>query len=270
LFKFPFIRRELKEEIMGVYLSRWEKLKKDFETNSNLKRPQETVKKALIGTVAKSSGLTPIMKDIDSALEKKQRTPLEKALNQLMATRSTYCTFLMEEQKHYLNDPNDPDLTIWTAYRNLIFGIQKLEEDGAAAAKTLQEAKGGGESITWFGLEGDVKGTVEKAKKDFGPFAAQEKKNLVLKKADPALKAAKAYTEAAAKTNFLAAKGALLNFKVEAKKCADAVGIVAGKETDANYKKVLVAFQNAMQALSVSARVDTQIQNLQQAMAAHG
>ena len=53
---------------MGVYVTRWEQLKKDFEQESNQKRPLETVKKALIGTISKSSGVTPVLKDVDSAL----------------------------------------------------------------------------------------------------------------------------------------------------------------------------------------------------------
>lgn len=250
---------------MGVYLTRWEKLKTDFETNANKKRPLETVKKALVGTIEKSSGITPVVKAIDAALEKKQRVPLEKALNDLMAVRSTYCSFLTKEQTPHLHDPNDPDLTIWTAYRDLIKGIEKLEMDGAEAAKKLQETKGAGASITWMGLEGDVKGTVAKAKKDFEKFSAQEKKNGLLKKADGALKAAKAYTEAAARTNFGAAKVALETFKVEAKKCADACATVAHAEHDGPYKTAVESYEKGMRDLSTASRIDAQIRNLQNA-----
>lgn len=248
---------------MPNYLKQWENLKKAFETKTGSKRPKETTKKILLGTVQKSSGITAVVKEIDSALSKKQRVPLEKALNNLMAARGTYCTFLMKEQKQFLNDPNDPDLTIWTAYKDFIFGIQKIEEDAAKEAKTLQEKKSpGATGITWLGLEGDVKGTIAAAKKSFGAFPAQEKKYNLLKKAEGAQKAAETYTKAGARTEIVNARKALELFKAEAKKCADECAKVLSAEKDDNYKKAVKPFHDAMKALSVLSRVDAQIKNL--------
>ena len=248
---------------MPDYLKRWETLKKTFETKTGSKRPLETTKKILLGTVQKASGITPVLKDVDTALSKKQRVPLEQALNKLMAARGTYCTFLMKEQKQFLNDPNDPDMVIWTAYRDLIFGVQNIEEDAAKEAKKLQETKAPGQTgITWLGLEGDVKGTIAAAKKAFGAFAAQEKKNNLLKKAEGAQKAAETYTKAAARTEVVNARKALELFKVEAKKCADECAKVLSAEKDPNYKKAVQSFHDAMKALSVLSRVDAQIKNL--------
>ena len=248
---------------MSDYLKRWEKLKKDFETASGSKRPKETVKKALLGTVQKASGLTPVLKDIDTALSKKQRAPLEQALNKLMVVRSDYGKFLMKEQAQYVNSPDDPDMTIWKAYKDLLFGIQKLEEDAAVDAKKLQETKQTGVTgITWLGLEGDVKGTVADAKKKFTSFADKEKKYNLLKKAEGAVKAAEAYTKTAARTEYTNARKALELFKSEAKKCADECAKVLSAEKDDNYKKAVRSFHDAMKALSVLARIDQQIRNL--------
>jgi hypothetical protein len=248
---------------MSDYVKRWETLKKAFETTTGSKRPQETTKKILLGTVQKASGITPVLKEIDSALAKKHRVPLEQALNKLMSVRGVYCTFLMKEQKQFVNNPNDPDMVIWTAYKDLIFGVQKIEEDAAKEAKQLQEKKEPNKTaITWLGLEADVKSTVAAAKKLFTPFAAQEKKNNLLKKAEAAMKAAETYTKTAARSEVVPARKALELFKVEAKKCADECAKVLSTEKDPNYKKAVQSFHDAMKALSVLSRVDAQIKNL--------
>jgi hypothetical protein len=248
---------------MGAYLKRWDDLKADFEKTTGQKRPKETTKKVLLGTVQKSSGLTPLLKDIDTALEKKQRLPLEQALNKFFVARGVYATFLMTEQKRFLNDPDDPELTVWIAYKDLIFGIQKIEEDASKAAKTLQEEKSPGNvAIQWLSLEGDIKGTVLAAKNGFAPFAAQEKKNGLLAKANGAVKAAEAYTKAAARTQFKEARAALELFKKEAKRCADDCAKALNAEKDDKYKKAIQSFHDAMKALSALARIDAQIKNL--------
>jgi hypothetical protein len=53
------------------YVSRWEKLKKTFET-TGVDRPKLT-KDTIFGTIQKASGITPVLKEIDTAIEKKQR-----------------------------------------------------------------------------------------------------------------------------------------------------------------------------------------------------
>ena len=246
------------------YLAKWEQLKKDFEVTTNKSRPKETVKKAIVGTVQKASGLTPILKEVDTALQNQERKPLEQSLNKFFAARGAYATFLSQEQKQFLNDPNDPDLFVWTAYRDLIMGMQKIETDAAADAKKLQEKKGGGKvAIEWLSLDGDLKGTVAAAKKDLAAFSALEKKHGILKKADPALKDTEKYTKAAARTEYKNAREALVSFKVTAKKCADDLAKILGAEKgDPNFTKALTKFHDAMKALSTLGRVDAQIKNL--------
>ncbi|HEX3745910.1 MAG TPA: hypothetical protein VHW09_18340 [Bryobacteraceae bacterium] len=248
---------------MANYLKRWEDLKKAFESTTNQQRPKEVKKKIILGTVQQASGLTPVLKTVDAALEKKQRAPLEQALNKLFQVRGTYATFLMGEQKKFLNDPDDPEMVVWIAYKDLIFGIQKIEEDASKDAKALQEAKGGETGITWLSLEGDIKGTVQAAKKLFAPFAAQEKKNKLLCKADGAVKAAETYTKAAARTQAADARKALELFKKEAKEGADDLAKVLNAEKDPAYKKAIQSFHDAMKAISTLARIDAQIKNLQ-------
>lgn len=117
-------------------------------------------------------------------------------------------------------------------------------------------------AIQWLSLEGDVKGTVAAAKKGFAAYSAQEKKNNLLGKSEGAVKAAEAYTKAAAHTKYKEAREALELFKKEAKKCADECAKVLSAEKDAGYKAPVQHHRDAMKALSVLARIDAQIKNL--------
>ena len=243
---------------MGAYVTRWEQLKQDFETESNQKRPLDTVKNALLGTVAKASGVTPVLKDVDSALQKKERKPLEQAINKLMVQRSSYCTFLAKEQAKY-----DHGGDIWMAYQGLIKGLEKIEKDAGDAAKALQEAKSPNQKgIEFFALEGDIKGTIVAAKKSLGPYAALEMKYALLKKSEAAVKLAETYTKTAARTQAKEARQALEAFKIACKKCADELANVLAAEKDPGFHKALQAYHGAMKALSTLARVDAQIKNL--------
>ncbi len=221
------------------------------------------VKDADAGVVAKSSGITPVLKDIDTALGKKERKTLERAINKLMVVRGPYATLLAKEAGKYSNWGDDPSFEgISTAFRAFMMGLQQLEVDAGADAKKLQEKKGAAEGIEFFALEGDFKGTVAAAKKEFAKFAALEKKHGLIKAADAAVKQAEIYTKTAARTEVNAARQALVNFKAEAKKCADAWAKVLKLETDKEFLKVLTKQQNAMQAMSNLARIDAQIKKL--------
>lgn len=245
------------------YVARWEQLKKDFEKASGLNRPKQT-KDTIVGTIQKASGITPVLKEVDAAIAKKQRTPLAQALNKFFAVRGPYVTFLQNEMKQYLDD-----LEMATAFKDLMVGLGKIDVDAAAELKKFQEAKSPGKvAIEFLQIEGDVKGTVAAAKKDLAPFAAIEKKHKILAKADAAVKDAEKYTKAAAKTEYKNAREALVSFKANSKKCAEDVAKIISAENDANFKKAAQKFHDAMKAFSVVQRVDGQIKKLQEAEAA--
>lgn len=250
---------------MGKYVAEWEKIKKEFETTAGMKRPTETVKKAIIGTVQKSSGLTPALKDVDSALDKKERLTLEKAMNKYHSIQEPYVAFLRKEMSNYnANDHEDVIIAFTTFMRKMLM----LEDEMSKDAKKLQEAKSpGATAIKWLFLEADVKGTVEKAKKDFTAFAPLEKRFLLVKKADPAMKAANDYTKAAARTEVANALKSLKEFQTEARKCATACD-AALKDKDAQkadkYIDSVKSYQKAMNDLATS-RAAIQIKNLETA-----
>jgi hypothetical protein len=245
------------------YVARWETLKKNFEAVYNAKRPMLKIKDADAGVVTVSSGITPVLRDIDTALQKKERKPLEQAINKLMVVRGPYATLLAKEAGKYSDwNENPNNEAVSTAFRDFMMGLQKLEVDAAADAKNLQLAKGATQAIEFFALEGDVKGTVSEAKRGLAKFAALEKKHNLLKLSDAAVKQAEIYTKTAARTQVKEAKQALVNFKAEAKKCAEALAKVSKLETDKDFLKALTSYHDAMQAISNLARIDQQIRNL--------
>lgn len=253
---------------MGKYVKQWQAIKAKFEQDANIKRPTETVKKAIIGTVQKSSGLTPVLQEIDDALEKKQRYPLEKALNKYHSVQEPYVAFVRQEMSKYPADQYEDVALAFATYMREMLGI---EQKVAADAKALQQEKsGGGAAIEWLFLEADVKGTVEKAKKDFAAFPALEKKFGLLKKAEPALKAAQDYTKAAARTEVNNALAALKDFQVKAVACAkgcDPALADADAKKQPKYITAVQSYQTAMRSLTTS-RAATQIKNLEAAQAA--
>jgi hypothetical protein len=248
---------------LGKYVAEWQKIKANFEAEANMKRPQESVKKAIIGTVQKASGLTPALQEIDTALEKKERVTLERALNKYHSVQEPYVSFVKKEMMTYDSITQED---VVKAYAKFMREMLMIEQKVADEAKALQEAKSpGAAAIQWLFLEADVKGTVEKAKKGLGAFAALEKKYQLVKKADPAIKAAEDYTKAAARTEVANALKALKDFQAKATACAKACD-PALKDKDVQkldaYKTAVTSFQSAMSSLA-SSRVATQIKNLE-------
>jgi len=244
------------------YVARWEQLKKDFETNTGKARPKETVKAGILGTIQKASGITPVLKEIDAAIQKKQRAPLAQAITKFLAVRGPYVEMLMRETGHVMDD-----LDLATAYKNLQTGLGQISIDAGKELNTLQETKVSGKvAIPFFEIEGDIKATIARAKKDLAPFAALEKKHKVIATADAALKETEKYTKAAARTEYKAAAEALTKFKAAAKKCAEDLSkVLAAEKNNANFTKPVQSFHDAMKAFSTVTRVDQQIVVLQNA-----
>lgn len=242
------------------YAARWELLKKTFEKNTGLERPKLT-KDTLIGTVQKASGITPVLKDIDTAIAKKQRTPLAQAIAKFMAVRGPYVEILMKETGHLMAS-NDDELA--AAYVKLQSGLQQIAVDASAELKAVQEAKTpNAVAVEFLEIEGDVKATIATAKKDLAPFAALEKKHKVLANADATLKETEKYTKAAARMEYTAAVVALTKFKMAAKKAAeDLAKVVAAEKSNDKFTTAVQKFQKAMKDFSGVQRVDQQIAKL--------
>jgi len=239
------------------YVSQWEKLKKDFENATGSERPKQT-KETIFGTIQKASGITPVLKDLDSAIAKKERAPIAQAITKFLAARGPYVEMLMKETGHAM--VND-DLALATAYKDLQTGLGKISVDAGKELNTLQEAKSPGKTaIPFFEIEGDVKATIATAKKDLAAFAALEKKHKVLATADAALKETEKYTKAAARTEYKEAADALIKFKVLAKKCAEDLGKpLAAEKANDKFVTAVQKFQKGMKDFSAVSRVEQQI-----------
>ncbi len=245
-------------------MKEWEAIKQKFETDAGIKRPKESVKKAILGTVQKSSGLTPVLQEVDNALDKKERATLEKAMNKYHTVQEPYVAFVRNEMKTY-DATLDEDIVL--AFATFMREMLKLEDKMSADAKALQEKKSpGATGITWLFLEADVKGTIEKAKKDFAAFSTLEKKFKLIDNAGPALKAAQEYTKAAARTEVKNALKALKEFQVKARVAANACD-AALKDTEAKTKSKYIdsvtSFKSAMNSLSTASRTTEQIKSLE-------
>jgi hypothetical protein len=245
------------------YAARWEQLKKDFEKNTGLARPKLT-KDTLIGMVQKATGITPVLKDLDTAIAKKQRAPLAQAITKFMTVRGPYVEMLMKETGHLMASDDDE---LATAYTKLQSGLQQIAVAASAELKNVQEAKApGAVAVEFLEIEGDIKATIATAKKDLAAFAALEKKHKVLATADAALKETEKYTKAAARMEYKVAVDALTKFKVAAKKAAeDLAKVLAAEKSSDKFTAGVQKFQKAMKDFSGVQRVDQQIVKLQAA-----
>jgi hypothetical protein len=239
------------------YVSRWEQLKKDFEKATGSERPKQT-KETIFGTIQKASGITPVLKDLDAAIAKKQRAPIAAAITKFLAARGPYVEMLMRETSDAMVKD---DLPLATAYKEFQTGLGKISVDAGKELNDLQEAKSPGKTaVPFFEIEGDVKATIATAKKDLAAFSALEKKHKVLATADVALKETEKYTKAAARTEYKEAAEALTKFKAAAKKCAeDLEKAVTAEKANDKFVTAVKKFQKGMKDFSAVSRVDKQI-----------
>ena len=254
---------------MGKYVKKWETLKASFETNTGLARPKETVKKAIIGTVQKASGITPALQAIDNAIEKKERLTLEKALNKYHTVQEPYVAFLREELKQYQPLAADPVYeNICLEFGKFIRGMLTIEDEAGKEATQLQVSKGGATAgIQFLFLEADVKNTIAKGKKDFTAYANFEKRFNLVKKTDPALAAAQTYTKAAAHTEYKNALDAIKDFQTKALAVASACDVALNdndvkKKENEKYKDSVDSFKKAWRDLANASRTADQIRQL--------
>jgi hypothetical protein len=248
---------------VGKYVKEWETLKQTFQKNTGQKRPQDKVNLGLV-VIQKSSGITPALQAIDTAIEKKERLTLEKALNSYHTVQESYLKVVQAEMK------TEQDIDVQQEYTKFMRALLEIERKAGEDATKVQEAKGGvATGIKFLFLEADVKGTIEHAKKDFDAFSKFESKFKLIEKAAPAKAAAKTYTEAAAHTKYQDAINALNDFKTKAKACATACSKVltdAEVKKNAAYVQKVQSFEKAMNDLSASARIAAQIKELNTAL----
>lgn len=273
---------------MAGILADWEQIKRDFaqgvateiKTGSISQDYADAIKKLL----TTDTGLTPALKDIDTAIAKKERKTamtgltklhmviekIRKPIDDLISLGGNKAT----DQEKVFKQSKDPvdkmklkmlnDLveTIFT-YKQ---GILKLETTVAKAIEKVQEQKGPtGKKIDIISLEGDMKGALEVFKNAIKPFVNEEKTHKTLAKTDALVNSMKAYSKAAARTEVKNAMAALNQFFTavgEIQKATNNVGRAQPPVAD-GYKKAVESFNKALQAIK-SQRGDVSMKNLKQ------
>jgi hypothetical protein len=242
---------------MPTFLSRWDTAKKAFDQHAKNEK-----------TLQQTSGLTPLLKDVDAAFAKKQRKVALQALTKFNVGRQKYTRFLALQ----VGPSSAHDPTIQKAVMALIDAIKVIETDIAHAVEALQEdkqpANAPKDAIKILILEGDLKSNIARTKKALQPFAAIDKKYDLLTLAQPAVKAMEAYSKAAARTQVKEAHDALASYVALARKCNAYCAQIVSKEKTEDYTKVVKSFANDLKTLTEGSRVQQQLQALHARMTA--
>lgn len=278
------------------YVKDWEKAKKDFAAKvvGHLQAGGAGVpadlKQAVVTLLKTETGMTPALKEVDAAFDKKERKP---AMSGLTKVHGAIEKAAMHVQKVALSAGSAAADAADQAAQNALNEIQMaglefkrtltgFETRIAKQLEQLQEEKSpGGVKIDIISLEGDMNGAIEKFKKDAKPHAALEKEHKVLDATAGAAKAMQAYSKAAARTEVKNALDALQDYfaavdkldthrkKVVAdcKKTAAALPTAAGKAVEA-YVKAVDTLCDALKTIKAQ-RGTVSLKNLQ-ALAAAG
>jgi hypothetical protein len=243
------------------FLADWETLKKDFDTAAKVAQNPNAQTIAFLALMAKPTGFTPILKEIDAAFGKEHRKTVNEQLLKFYGKREPISTLLAKIIPHIDDDK------FQTAVMNLMTGIKDLEKAVQLKMKELQDDKAGVKGASDWNLavmfEVDLKKNIDVLTKDLKPaaLAAIEKKKGVLKLPAAAVKHMDAYSKAAARLKADEAFDSLKQFVKEADKCADACEAAIKKEADDDYKKAVQRFVNDLRTLC-SARVTDQMKKL--------
>jgi hypothetical protein len=198
-----------------TYVKDWEKAKKDFKTTvvEQLKAGGDEIpdeyRSKVVAFLKAETGMTPALKDVDSAFDKKHRKSVMQALTKVHAVIEKAA---MAAQKIALGagslamDATDDAAAdalgkIQTAGLDFKRALLDFETRISKELGSLQEAKSAtGDKIEINTLEGDMEGAVNRFKNVVKPHAALEKQHKVLDSMKPMIKAMKAYSTAAART----------------------------------------------------------------------
>jgi hypothetical protein len=245
---------------MSDFVGDWQKLKAKFD-ETGLNRPTR-VKETMFGTMKMGTGISGALREIDTAIGKKERAPLAQAINKFLAVRDPFCKICSDRALKANADGEDEAAA---AYASLNGGLQKIAVQAAEELKKIQIKKGGA-AVPMIEIEGDVKATVMAAHRSLAGFAALEKKHKVMETADAAAAETVKYTKAAARGDYTLAIQALTRFKAAAKKAADDLKSVMDKEkSSSGFTEAVKKFEKGMRDFSTVQRVDGAIKAMRDA-----
>jgi hypothetical protein len=245
------------------FLAQWERLKKEFDSAAKAVKNSNDSTRAFIAMMAKPTGLTPILKDIDAAFAKGHRKPANEALLKFYAKREPLAVLFMKML------PKLEDDGLMQVVLKLNKELPALEKSMQTKLKELQDEKAGESGASDWNLlllfETDLAKNIDQLSRDLKPaaLAAIEKKQGVLKLPAPAVAHMNAYSKAAARLNAADALASLKAFVVAAEKCADGCESILKKEDDAAYTKAVERFVKDLRTLC-KARVAVQLKKLEE------
>jgi hypothetical protein len=245
------------------FVADWEQLKKGFDTAAKAVQNPNDAERAFLAVMAKPTGLTPTLKDVDSAFAKGYRKPANEALLKFYAKREPLALLLAKVM------PKLDDDQLLQAAMKMNSGLPALEKSIQAKLKELQDEKAGAAGASDWNLlllfETDLKKNIDTLTKDLkaGALPAIEKKHNVLKLPATAVKHMDAYSKAAARLEAKDALAALKAFVAAAQACANDCDKVLAKEKDADYTKAVQRFAKDLRTLC-TARVSVQQKKLEE------
>jgi hypothetical protein len=245
------------------FLADWTKIKKAFDQAAKgVQNPDEITTKFL-ALMDKSTGLTPILKEIDAAFAKEHRKAANAALLKFYGKREAIALLLAKMVPKLTDD----DLQMATM--TLMKAIPALEKKMQETFKDLQDDKAGAQGASDWNLmllfETDLQKNIDQLAKDLkpAPLAKIEKKHEVLSLSKIPVKHMEAYSKAAARLKAPEALAALKAFVAAAEGCAKASEAILKKETDKDYDKAVTRFVKDLRTLC-KARVAVQQKKLEE------
>jgi hypothetical protein len=245
------------------FLADWEKLKKPFDAAAKAAQATDDKTKAFLAVMAKPTGLTPILKDIDAAFAKNHRKAATEGLLKFYAKREPISVLLAKMMPHISdNGLND-------AAMDLMAGLPALEKAMQKKVKELQDDKAGAAGASDWNLlllfETDLQKNIDQLTKDLKPAAMAkiDKKHDVVSLTKIPVKHMDAYSKAAARLKADEALVALKEFVKTATACAAACDTILKKEADKDFEKAVKRFANDLRTLC-SARVAVQLKKLEE------
>lgn len=243
------------------FLAEWEALKTAFDQAAKAVDKPDEVTTKFLAVMAKPTGFTPILKEVDAAFAKEHRKAATEALNKFYAKREPLA-MVLAKMAPKIADPGLNDATL-----DLMSGIKELEKSIQTKVKALQDEKAGEKGASDWNLllliETDLKKNIDKLAKDIKPAALAkiDKKHDVVSLTKNSVKHMDAYSKAAARLKAQEAKDALDDFLNEAENCAKACEAIAKKEPDKDYGEAVGRFARDLRTLC-KARVAVQHKKL--------
>jgi hypothetical protein len=245
------------------FLAEWNRTKKAFDTVAKGAQNPDDVTTKFLAAMDKPTGLTPILKEIDTAFANEHRKAANAALLKFYSKREPIALLLAKMV------PKLTDDKLQMATMTLMKAIPALEKAMQEKLKALQDEKAGAKGASDWNLlllfETDLQKNIDQLAKDLkpAPMAKIDKPHEVLSLTKIPVKHMDAYSKAAARLKAPEALASLKAFVASAEGCAKVCEAILKKEADKDYTKAVTRFVKDLRTLC-KARVAVQQKKLEE------